>query len=313
MLGSPLDLGFLRTPSGCLTRTPRLRETTTTISESPKDSMERLFGFIGNRSDLGARVLDVDAPALATSAEGRRLGWGVGFYQAGEVLLRRRPMDDRQVIAAASLTRDLRTDALLGSVRAPSFGEPRTQNTQPFRYRDWLFVHHGTVNAFVRPRERLMESIPDFLRGNIRGETDSELVFYLFLSFLHDAGKLRGPTDPAVMTEALRGTCTLLDRLAMEEGADDAGVMGILVCDGEHIAGLNRNAHLAFRLVHGENDIDALLPEDALRNRRLVDMARVRFTIIASGLTEPRVGWSLLPTPCTITTSRLDEPMVESF
>ena len=60
--------------------------------------MARLFGFIGNRSDLGSRVLDVDAEALTARADGERLGWGVGFYQAGEVLLRRRPMDDRDVI-----------------------------------------------------------------------------------------------------------------------------------------------------------------------------------------------------------------------
>ncbi|PKN48533.1 MAG: class II glutamine amidotransferase [Deltaproteobacteria bacterium HGW-Deltaproteobacteria-20] len=275
--------------------------------------MERLFGFIGNRSDLGSRVLDVDAAALATPAAGSRLGWGVGFYQAGEVLLRRRPMDDRQVIDVASLTRDVRTDALLGSVRAPSFGEPRTQNTQPFRYRDWLFVHQGKVNAFERLRDRLVESIPDFLRGNVRGETDSELVFFLFLSFLHDAGKLRGPTVPTVVTEAMRGSCALLDRLSREEGAEDAGEMALLVCNGEYIAGLTRDADMAFRPVRGENDIDALLSQDALRGRRLPDMARVRFTVVASGQSETRPGWTKMPAHSTVIIDRLDEPVVETF
>lgn len=275
--------------------------------------MERLFGFIGNRSDLGSRVLDVDAAALATPSQGERLGWGVGFYQAGEVLLRRRPMDDRSTIDVASLTRDVRTDALIGNVCEPSFGEPRTQNTQPFRYRDWLFAHHGRVNKFERLRDRLAESIPDFLRRNVRGETDSELVFFLYLSFLHDAGQLRGPTPPTAVTEALRGTCALLDRLAHEEGADDAGVMGLLVSNGELIAGLSRNADMAFRPVRGENDIEALLPEDGLRRRRLPDMARVRFTIIATGLSEPRPGWTKMPQRSTVVLGRLDEPVVDTF
>lgn len=275
--------------------------------------MARLFGFIGNRSDLGARVLDVDAATLATRASDDRLGWGVGFYQAGEVLLRRRPMDERKVIELASLTRDVRTDALIGNVRSIANGEPRTENTQPFRYRDWLFAHHGTVNQFERLRSRLAESIPDFLRRNVRGETDSELVFYLYLSFLYDAGKLRGPTTATVVTEALRGTRALLDRLSREEGAEDAGVMGLLVSNGEMIACITRGADMAYRHVRGENDIEALFPEDGLRRRRLPDMARVRFTIIASGVKETGAGWTKLPERSTVVLGRLDEPVVETF
>ena len=275
--------------------------------------MARLFGFIGNRSDLGSRVLDVDADALATRAQGKRLGWGVGFYQAGEVLLRRRPIDDREVIDLASLTRDVRTDALVGNVRGVAFGEPRTQNTQPFRYREWLFAHHGTVNKFEQLRNRLADSIPDYLRGNVRGETDSELIFFLYLSFLHDAGKLRGPTPAAAVTDALRGTRALLDRLAREEGAEDAGVMGLLVSNGELLAGITRGADMAYRPVSGENDIEALLPEDGLRRRRLPDMARVRFTIVASGLSEPRYGWTKMPERSTVVLGRLDEPVVDTF
>lgn len=275
--------------------------------------MARLFGFIGNRSDLGSRVLDVDADALVTRAQSERLGWGVGFYQGGEVLLRRRPMDNRSVIEVAPLTRDVRTDALIGNVRAISFGEPRTQNTQPFRYRNWLFAHHGTVEKFDRMRERLAESIPDFLRRNVRGETDSELAFHLFLSFLHDAGKLRGPTPAAAITDALRGTLALLDRLAREEGTDHAGAMGLLVSDGELIVGLTRGADMAYRPVRGENDIEALLPEDGMRRRRLPDMALVRFNIVISGLTEARHGWTKMPERSTVVLGRLEEPVVDTF
>jgi len=275
--------------------------------------MSRLFGFIGNRSDLGSRILDVDARALTARASDGPLGWGVGFYQAGEVLLRRRPADDRGVIEPPSLTRDVRTDALLGNVRSIAHGEARTENTQPFRYRNWLFGHHGTVNEFSRLRERLAESIPDFLRRNVRGETDSELVFYLFLSFLHDAGKLRGPTPADAVTDALRGTRALLDRLALEEGAEDAGAMGLLVSDGELMAGINRGSDMAYRPIRGEHDLEALFPEDGLRRRRLPDMAHVRFTIVATGIAEPQPGWTKLPERSTVVLGRLDEPSVDTF
>ena len=52
--------------------------------------MARLFGLIGNRTDLAGRVLASEADALRVQSRGGSLGWGVGFYQGGEVLMRRR-------------------------------------------------------------------------------------------------------------------------------------------------------------------------------------------------------------------------------
>ncbi|HEX6271527.1 MAG TPA: hypothetical protein VFZ53_00735, partial [Polyangiaceae bacterium] len=64
--------------------------------------MARMFGFIGNRPDLGALVLASNASVLTLRrAPNQPLGWGLGFYQAGEVLLRRRPIDDREQIDLA--------------------------------------------------------------------------------------------------------------------------------------------------------------------------------------------------------------------
>lgn len=273
--------------------------------------MARLFGFIGNRPDLASRVLDVEAVALRVHANAGRVGWGLGFYQGNDVLLRRRPVDDRSVIDVANLTRDVRADVLVGNVRSAKKVEPRTENTQPFRYRQWLFAHSGDVAEFDRLRDRLASSIPDFLQRNVRGETDSELLFYLFLSFLHDAGNLRESAPGSVVTTALRSTLALVDRLCEEEGAADAGPTGFMVSNGEYLAVLNRNAGIAWRSVHGEDDIEALLPEDGLRRIRLPDMARVRFTVVAGGFTDELPRWNLLPDRATVIFGRLEEPVVE--
>ncbi|HEX2673841.1 MAG TPA: class II glutamine amidotransferase, partial [Polyangiaceae bacterium] len=137
-----------------------------------------MFGFIGNRPDLGARVLEANAALLrARRTAGDPLGWGLGFYQSGEVLLRRRPIDDRDEIDLVEAAGDIRTDVLIGHVRRASVGGLRTENTHPFRYRMWLFAQTGTIFGFERLRERLLASQPEFLRKNVRGETDSELFF----------------------------------------------------------------------------------------------------------------------------------------
>lgn len=189
--------------------------------------MARLFGLIGNRPDLAGRALALESEALRvrqrSAASGSTvppLGWGLGFYQGGEVLIRRRPLDDHELIDLAQLASDVRADVLLGHVRAATVGALRTENTHPFRYRQWLFAQTGTLASFDAMRERLAATVPGFLRGNVRGETDAELIFHVFLSFLHDAGRLDDATvSPAAVTDALRASLAVVDAMAAEVGA----------------------------------------------------------------------------------------------
>ena len=135
--------------------------------------MARLFGLIGNRADLAGRVLGSEKDALAVHSRGGQLGWGIGFYQGGEVLMRRRPIDDHATVDMAKAASDVRADLLLGHVRNATVGTLRTENTHPFRYRQWLFAMTGTLPAFESIRERLIASVPEFLRSSVRGETDA--------------------------------------------------------------------------------------------------------------------------------------------
>ena len=38
---------------------------------------------------------------------------------------------------------------MIGHVRAATVGNLRTENTHPFRYRQWLFAHTGTVDGYL--------------------------------------------------------------------------------------------------------------------------------------------------------------------
>src|SRR5262249_54553866 len=117
-------------------------------------TMARLFGLIGNRADLAGRVLGFEADALRVRRGDSQLGWGIGFYQGDEVLMRRRPIDDRDEIDVAKLAADVRADVLVGHVRTATVGSLRTENTHPFRYRQWLFAKTGTLSDFESIRER---------------------------------------------------------------------------------------------------------------------------------------------------------------
>jgi glutamine amidotransferase len=274
--------------------------------------MARMFGFIGNRADLGARVLEANRSLLrAKRPDGEPLGWGLGFYQSGEVLLRRRPLDDRAEIDLVEAAEDIRTDVMLGHVRRASVGALRTENTHPFRYRAWLFAQTGTIVGFERLRSRLLESQPEFLRRNVRGETDSECFFYLFLSFLHDAGHL---DDAHVQGEhvaaALRASVALVDRLSAEEGhGQNTG--DILVTNGEQLIAVSRTGSVIYRRWKGRFEMEELLGEEGLRKARIPSIESSCFSLVATDVEAVSPGFQTAPERSILHLSRSDEPSVE--
>jgi len=246
--------------------------------------MARLFGLIGNRADLAQRVLESEADLLRARAHGSALGWGVGFYQGGEVLMRRRPMDDRAEIDVATVVTDLRADVLVGHVRNATVGALRTENTHPFRYRQWLYAQTGTLPAYDRIREPLMASVPEFLRSSVRGETDAEVLFYVFLSFLHDAGLLNDFVCPASKArDALRAAVAVVDAMAAEVGGG-ATAVNVLISNGEHLLALHRGEPLAYRVFAGRSDAEYLMGDDHALRRKIPELDKMRFALIASDI-----------------------------
>jgi predicted glutamine amidotransferase len=276
--------------------------------------MARLFGLIGNRPDLVGRVLDLESEALVARTRGSPLGWGIGFYQGGEVLMRRRPIDDRAEIHPSKLAEDVKADVLIGHVRSATVGALRTENTHPFRYRQLLFAQTGTLAHFDDIRERLLSSVPEFLRGNIRGETDSEIVFHVFLSFLHDAGRLDNVTvTPDAVLEALRSSLAVIEGMAAEVGDVSEGT-NLLVSNGDMIIAVHKNAKMSYRVFSGKNDADMILGDDAQLRRRAPELAQMHFTLIASDFDEDLPArWKTVPMNAVVTTTRGDAPKISAL
>ena len=278
--------------------------------------MARLFGIIGNRPDLAARVLAFEGEALRARSKGSPLGWGLGFYQGGEVLMRRRPIDERPDVEIAKLAGDVRADLVVGHVRQATIGALRTENTHPFRYRQWLFAQTGTVSEFDQVRERLMASVPEFLRSGIRGDTDAEVVFHVFLSFLHDAGRLNdGAVEGALVREALRSTLAVVDGMTSEVGSG-AAQLNMMLSDGTELVSVHRsNAAMSLRVLSGKGDADAVIGDDPQLRRKIPELARMHFTLVASDFDEtaPNGRWKAVPDCAIVTMTRDDDPRIEAL
>jgi glutamine amidotransferase len=157
-------------------------------------------------------------------------GFGLGFVQGGDVLLRKQPRADTAGVDLYALAKDTRAEALVGRVGLSRDGNTPAEDADPFRFRSWLFGSVGTFDtvAFDSIRDRMLESTPAFLRRNIRGKSPSEHLFHLFLAFLHDAGTLDQPTpQPHAVHAALRNSLAFVDRLL--QGASAPALEAALV------------------------------------------------------------------------------------
>ena len=208
--------------------------------------MGRLVGYMANRHDRLGAALHQERGVVAPPPAVGPTGWGLGFYQGGEVLHKKRPQFDSNGFDWESVTRDVRTDCAVLHLRQPTVGDFRSHNTHPFRMRSWIFAHTGTIQRFEAIEERLRASLPDFVNRNIRGKTDSEVLFHVILSFLHDGGNL-DKLDVAAddVLASLRSAITLVDRLTAEVKAPPA-TMNMALTNGRIFFGVCRGARAAY-------------------------------------------------------------------
>lgn len=208
--------------------------------------MARLVAYVANRTDRLAEALQEEGAAVGDAPSESADAWGIGFYQSGEVLHKKRPHRGEDRVSWEDIVGNVKTDCAVIHLRQATVGDYRAENTHPFRMRQWLFAHHGTVHGFDAIREQLAEGLPDFLRRNVRGTTDSELVFHTFLSFLHDRGVLDAPdVDDKVLTSVIRSTVSLIDRLVSEIGAPEAE-LDLVVSNGRTTAIAARGAPMHY-------------------------------------------------------------------
>ena len=215
---------------------------------------EFIVASTNSRADMGC-ALQPFARSLVICSE-QNGGWGMGSYNRGEILMRMEPRNLCEPLGVASAMRNLEAEVFILHCRSATVGEVRRENTHPFRFQDWLFAHNGTLPGFEDYRSRIEESMPPFILRRVRGETDSEHLFHLFLSFLFDAGKVNrvNPgTEP--IRDALAQAVSTVDLFAREGGHERADI-SVVVSDGYSVVALGRGIPVYYAFLEGLEDCE---------------------------------------------------------
>jgi predicted glutamine amidotransferase len=80
------------------------------------------------------------------------------------------------------LTAHIRSPLFLAHIRAAIGSAVQQTNCHPFRHERWLFMHNGFIDGFDQIKRELVLAIDPSLYPKIRGQADTEVLFYLALT-----------------------------------------------------------------------------------------------------------------------------------
>ncbi len=63
-------------------------------------------------------------------------------------------------------------------------GNVDINNVHPFLFNNYAFVHNGFINNFSNCKEKILANIDSKFQNEVKGETDTEHIFYLLLTFI---------------------------------------------------------------------------------------------------------------------------------
>lgn len=154
-------------------------------------------------------------------------GFGVGYYSdrgtVPAVFKDTRPAwGDRNL---RELARHVRSPLFLAHVRASSGTAIQQTNCHPFRHGRWLWMHNGAIAHFNLLKRELALAIEPELYPAVEGSTDSEIMFFLALTF-------GLPEDPPAAVGRMVG---LVEETARAHGVNHPVQMTVATSDGERL------------------------------------------------------------------------------
>lgn len=162
-------------------------------------------------------------------------GFGVGWYApeiSSEPAVFKSTSPVWNNYNLGSIAGKIRSPAIVGHVRAAKSYDPvNRENCHPFTRGRFLWMHNGDIPGRSRLARQVAQTADDTLLAMIRGNTDSEMAFTVFLTHLEEPLERRPSVEE--LAAAMDGTLYELASRHSEAGETRPLELNFCVTDGE--------------------------------------------------------------------------------
>jgi predicted glutamine amidotransferase len=169
-------------------------------------------------------------------------------------------------------------------IRASTGSAVQKTNCHPFRHGHWLWMHNGLVTGFRELKRELLLAVEPALFPEIEGSTDSELFFFLALTF----GLEEDP--PSAVARAVG----LIEQTGRRHGVANPIQMTVATTDGETTWAFRYSSEGRSRSLFHSTDVSTLRQQypDLPVLHRLSDDARL---VVSEPLGDLQGAWQEVP------------------
>jgi predicted glutamine amidotransferase len=176
-------------------------------------------------------------------------GFGIGWYGVGEtpgVFHSVEPAwNDRNL---RDLAAHVESGLVFAHIRASSGSPIQQTNCHPFRHGRWLWMHNGLIRDFHAVKRELVLEVTPELYPAIEGSTDSEVFFFLALTYgLED--------DPPAAVERAVG---LIEHVGRSHGIEHPIQMTVATTDGSTLWAFRYSSERDSRSLFYSTDVSTL-------------------------------------------------------
>lgn len=189
--------------------------------------------------------LESHSGATTTNGDGFGIGWygdrdTPGIYKSVQPA-----WND---INLRSLSAHIESPLFLAHIRATTGSAVQQTNCHPFRHKKWLFVHNGLIRGFDKVKRDLALAVEPELYPMIKGTTDSELMFYLALTFGLEESPLSG----------LERMVGFVEKVCDEQRIDHPIQLSCGLSDGERLLAVRYSTERRSRTLFHSTSMQAL-------------------------------------------------------
>jgi glutamine amidotransferase len=203
--------------------------------------MCRIIAYSGESTFMNALIFDASNSLVQQSKNAKMRinplngdGFGVGWYPdhsdpiPGTFVSVEPAWSNRNLSQIAS---KIPTHHFFAHVRDASVGMPVSQsNCHPFQYGPYLWMHNGRLDQFSRFRRLIFNDLSDQAFDFIKGNTDSECAFAIFLDEIDF--DIEAPLEK--LKQAMKITIYRINHYRKQVNADTNAFINFALTNGEN-------------------------------------------------------------------------------